>query len=267
MDPDVSGLFCEPIGVVRTPFPDRVSAPCQPRAAREVHATIELFAGRGFEFAVEDLISWRHLWIVFWFHLNRGWRPKVLPPRSAHRRGVFATRSPHRPNPIGLSAVELTGVDGLSIRVRGADMVDGTPVLDIKPYVAYSDAITETTSGWLDTPSSPQGADDPIAKYRITYTEMARRQLDWLAGRGVDIETPLTHLLELGPRPHPYRRIRAERSGFRIAIHEWRAFFVIQTTTVSVDRIGTGYRPRQLAMDESPGLDIHRHFVQTFGWV
>src|SRR5688572_21518724 len=90
-----------PIGVVRTPFPDRVSTPRQPHAAADAEGTIELVPGMGLEHAICDIEGWDHLWVVFWFHLNAGWRPKVLPPRSAgKRRGVLSTRSPHRPNPI-----------------------------------------------------------------------------------------------------------------------------------------------------------------------
>jgi len=89
-----------PIGVVRTPFPDRVSTPRQPYAAQGAAGTIELVPGRDFEHALSDLAGWDRLWVVFCFHLNAPgvWRPKVLPPRSAgRRRGVFSTRSPHRP--------------------------------------------------------------------------------------------------------------------------------------------------------------------------
>ncbi len=91
-------LVCEPIGVIRTPFGDRVSAPRQARCATEVIATIELHPGKGFEFAVEDLDGWEYLWIVFWFHLNTDWRPKVLPPRSDRRRG--SSRPGRRTDPI-----------------------------------------------------------------------------------------------------------------------------------------------------------------------
>jgi tRNA-Thr(GGU) m(6)t(6)A37 methyltransferase TsaA len=141
-------LTLQPIGVAHTPFVDRVSAPRQPRIADGVEGTIELFAGHGYEHALEDLEGWDRIWVVFWFHLNEGWRPKVLPPRSTgKRRGVFSTRSPHRPNPIGISVLRLEGVEGLVLRVKDVDLVDGTPILDIKPYVPYADAFPDASTG------------------------------------------------------------------------------------------------------------------------
>ncbi len=153
-----------PIGVVHTPFPDRVSTPRQPYAAREARGTIELYPGHDFEHALEDLEGWDRLWVIFCFHLNPAgvWRPKVLPPRSAgKRRGVFSTRSPHRPNPIGLSVVRLDEVRGLTLYVRDVDMIDGTPVLDLKPYVPYADAFPGARTGWLEPLVTMEGAKGP----------------------------------------------------------------------------------------------------------
>ena len=126
-------LTCTPIGFIRTPFADRHAAPRQ-AALEQVAARIELIASADFEHALSDLERWSHIWVLYWFHENADWRPKVTPPRSSEKRGVFATRAPHRPNPIGLSAVSLERVEGCTLHIRGADMIDGTPVLDIKPW-------------------------------------------------------------------------------------------------------------------------------------
>ena len=115
--------------------------------APDATGRIELFPGRGYEDALDGLAAWEYAWVLFVFHKNveeeRGWKPKVLPPRSDQKRGVFSTRSPHRPNPIGLSAVQIERVDGLVVHVRRLDILDGSPVLDLKPYVAYADALPE----------------------------------------------------------------------------------------------------------------------------
>lgn len=101
------------------------------------------------------------MWIVSWLHLNKHWNPTVVPPRGPRvRRGVLATRAPHRPNQIGLSALRLVGVEGHRLHVEGLDLLDGTPVLDIKPYIPYADAFPDARSGWLDTLDQPMDAPD-----------------------------------------------------------------------------------------------------------
>src|SRR3954465_5867377 len=157
-------LTLDPIGYLRSSLETKVEAARQPQAAAGAEARIELLPGRNFEHALDDLAQWELIWVIFWFHLNPGWRPKVLPPRSTTgRKGVFATRSPHRPNPIGLSVVRLDRVDGLTLHIRDVDMLDGTPVLDVKPYVSYTDSVTDARVAWLDSPpaAAVEGAPAP----------------------------------------------------------------------------------------------------------
>jgi tRNA-Thr(GGU) m(6)t(6)A37 methyltransferase TsaA len=250
-----------PIGVVRSPFREKVEAPRQPAAARGVEGSIQLASGHNFEHALEDLAGWEHLWVVFVFDRNEGWRPKVLPPRSEGGRvGVFATRSPHRPNPIGLSVVRLLAVEGLTLRVADLDILDGTPVLDIKPYVAYTDAIPSSRNGWLDA-----ATEDPKPAYEVTWSPAAREQAEFvLAEAAFDLVAPVTQALALGPTPHPYRRIRAEGPGFRLAFKEWRVRFTLRGHEVKVLQVSSGYRSKDLAGD-APGLAVHRAFVERFG--
>src|SRR5215831_14742280 len=151
MPPTLPTLQLTPIGIVHSPWTAKHSAPRQPSEARGVAGQIELVAGGGYEYGLEDLGSWSHIWVLFWFHLNPTWRAKVLPPRSSKKRGVFATRSPHRPNPIGMSVVRLVRIEGPRLHVDGVDMIDGTPVVDIKPYIPYCDSIPDAGHGWLDT--------------------------------------------------------------------------------------------------------------------
>jgi tRNA (adenine37-N6)-methyltransferase len=253
-------LELRPIGVIHTPFQDRAEAPRQPRAALGVEGTVELFSSDGIEHALEDLEAWSHVWLLFWFHLNEGWRPKVMPPRSTRRRGVLSTRAPYRPNPIGLSVVELVRVRGLVLDVKNVDMLDGSPLIDIKPYVAYTDAIPGAGSGWLEP-------DDPGVRYDVVFDEAALVQAAYLRERfSLELVEPITRVLELGPQPHAYRRIKHERGVFRLAVKEWRAQFRVDGTCITVLSLGTGYRPRELADPDNAALEAHREFVARFGW-
>jgi tRNA (adenine37-N6)-methyltransferase len=267
-----------PIGFVRSPLLDRASAPRQASAAptaAPMAGRIELVPGYGYEDALDGLEQWTRLWILFVFHKNveqaRGWRPKVQPPRSATKRGVFATRSPHRPNPIGLSAVTIERVDGLAIHVGNLDLLDGTPVLDIKPYVPYADAHPGGREGWLDAP-------DPIAPWTVGFAPAASAQLAWLRERDVELAPAIEAALALGPRPHAYRRIRPRGNGLRLALKEWRVDFVVELVEgggraaatadakgagrILVTTISSGYRVKQLADD--PRLGLHRAFAGRF---
>jgi tRNA (adenine37-N6)-methyltransferase len=259
----VAELTVTPIGVVHSPFRERADAPRQPRADGTANAegTVELFAGRGFEDALSDLALWDHIWVVFWFDRNREFRPKVQPPRSEVKRGLFATRSPYRPNPLGISALELLGVDGLVLRVRGLDLLDGTPVLDVKPYVPYTDAIPHASHGWLD-PGEPTAAPvrDPRPAYQVVFAPLAEEQLRFLHEQGSDLAGALRAQLALGPSPHAYRRIKQDGDKLRIAVKDWRAWFTVHERVITVERLGTGFRPRELA--SAP--PVHQAFVARF---
>lgn len=115
-------------------------------------AVVELFPSVVPREALDDLEGIERLWLVSHLHLNTGWNAKVMPPRGPRiKRGLFATRSPHRPNGIGLSAVRLVRVEGFRLHVEEIDLLDGTPILDVKPYVPYADAFPEAKAGWIDS--------------------------------------------------------------------------------------------------------------------
>lgn len=144
-----------PIGTVRSPYSRRIDAPHQSTVVEGTEtgafaiATLELHDWLD-EKVIQDLEGFDRLWLLFAFHLSEGWKSSVKPPRGGVKRGVLATRSPHRPNPIGLSAVELVKIEGRTLHLRGVDLLDGTPVLDIKPYVPYADAFPGSRAGWID---------------------------------------------------------------------------------------------------------------------
>lgn len=254
---------------MHSPWNAKHSAPRQPSEARGVEGRIELVAGGEYEYGVEDLESWSHIWVLFWFHLNPTWHAKVLPPRSSKKRGVFATRSPHRPNPIGMSVLTLTRVDGRVLHVRDLDILDQTPVLDIKPYVAYTDAVPSANAGWLELPN--EVSTDPAPTYQVEFVERASAQLAWLQSRiGFDLDAQTRAVLALGPAPHAYRRIRVFEQYSRVAVKDFRLYFRVEGTLMRVFEIETGYRARELAEPnavakaETP-LSVHRDFVAQFG--
>lgn len=255
-------LVVRPIGVVHSPFTEPAEAPRQPRAAEGVEGRIVL--STGLEDAASDLEGWEYLWVIFWFHRAVGWKPKVLPPRSERKRGVLSTRAPRRPNPLGLSVLRLVRVEGLVLHVADLDLLDGTPVLDLKPYVPWTDAIPGARTGWLEPPEGarPGGERpaDPRPTWPVLVTPLAEAQLAWLKERGVDLKERLTAALALGPQPHAYRRIKKDERGLRIAVKEWYARFSVVGETIEVTAIESGMRPENVA-----GAPLHRDFVRAFG--
>lgn len=256
-------LTLHPIGVMRTVHTSKIEAPRQPAAAQGTPGVIHLRDDLNLQHAVQDLDGWERIWVVFWFDRNESWRPKVLPPRStAGRKGVLATRAPHRPNPIGLSALRLVRVDGLQLHVLDVDLLDGTPILDIKPYVAYSDAFPESASGWLAA-----AADDPRAAWTVAFTPKSEAQLAWLEPRlALPLRERIVATLSLGPEPHPYRRIRRGTDGrMQLAVQDWRVDFSAGDRRVTVLQLRSGYgtaRAKKAPAVET--LSLHREFTQLF---
>lgn len=149
----------QPIAYIRSPFAEKFGVPRQGNLAPHVISEIVFEPEFRNEDCVRGLENFSHIWLIWQFHCNgRDWHPTVRPPRLGGntRLGVFATRSPFRPNGLGLSVVKLVSIEpGPVIRVSGADMVDGTPIYDIKPYVPYSDAISDAAAGFTETPWKP----------------------------------------------------------------------------------------------------------------
>ena len=148
-----------PIATIRTDFTDKFGIPRQGGLVKELTARIVLEPEYRDPNALTGLTEYSHLWLIWQFSTvaqkyaaGRKWRPTVRPPRLGGnvRRGVFATRSPYRPNALGLSCVELVGVDGCDILVRGADLLNGTPIFDIKPYLPYVDAHPQARGSFSD---------------------------------------------------------------------------------------------------------------------
>ena len=140
-------LTYRPIGVIRTPFKEPRGTPIQPTGATGVEGKVEVFPE--YSSGLRDLEGFSHVILLYHFHLAEGRSLTVRPYMDGDVRGVFATRFPGRPNPIGLSIVRLKGVEGSILRIVDVDIVDGTPLLDIKPYVPAFDRREGVRIGWL----------------------------------------------------------------------------------------------------------------------
>lgn len=136
-----------PIGVIHSPFKERSGAPIQPAGASGVRGTVQLDP----EYApgLKDLDGFSHIILVYHFHLSEGYELEVIPFLDDIPRGVFATRAPKRPNPVGISVVRLVSIDGAELTIEDTDILDGTPLLDIKPFVPRFDAPDVERVGWL----------------------------------------------------------------------------------------------------------------------
>jgi tRNA-Thr(GGU) m(6)t(6)A37 methyltransferase TsaA len=202
-------------------------APRQPDATLGIDGTIELMKGQDFEQALLDLASFSHIWLIYGFHSAKGWKPMVLPPRGDKKRGVFATRSPYRPNPIGISVVKLVKISGLKIQVQGTDLLDGTPIYDIKPYIPYADSISDANAGWIDTLNHNET--------EIVLSE--EMQLLMNDSESAHIIMHAKQILRDSPYPHPYRRIKQVKENiYEVAIKEWRIQYrIIKEGNVILD--------------------------------
>jgi tRNA-Thr(GGU) m(6)t(6)A37 methyltransferase TsaA len=140
-------IIFRPIGTVHSPFKEPPGTPIQPSAATDIRGTVEIFPE--YREGLQDLEGFSHLILIYYFHLSQKFSLKVKPFLDDRQRGLFATRAPARPNPIGLSVVQLERIDGARLYIREVDIVDGTPLLDLKPYVPRFDSRAEATSGWL----------------------------------------------------------------------------------------------------------------------
>lgn len=211
-----------PIGVVRTPFREKFGIPRQPGLVSEARGQIVMPFSDRMQRAVQGLEEFSHLWIVFVFHANEskdpeGWKPSIRPPRlgGKSKMGVLASRSPHRPNPIGMSVVRLESLridkKSIVIEVSGVDLLDETPVLDLKPYLAYADSIPDAQSGW---------ASEPIEKKEVRYTLEAESRLRAIESEAAGYTKLVEGVLALDPRP-AFQKRKGNSGDYGMMIQDW----------------------------------------------
>ncbi len=211
-------ISLQPIGIIHSPFKEKFAVPRQPGLAKSVEAELELLPPCNQKDFLRGLEDFSHIWLIFLFHQNigRNWHPTVRPPRLGgnNRVGVFASRSPFRPNPIGLSAVELTDIScegsRLLLHLRGTDLVDGTPVLDIKPYLPYTDS--------LPTAAAAFAADEPKT-ISVSFCDEAENNLLQLKDSYPNLRQAIIEILAQDPRP-AYRGKKSDSNSYGVKIYD-----------------------------------------------
>lgn len=163
-----AGLTLRPIGVIRSPFTAAVGTPIQPAYAQG--AAGQVVVAEPYAEALDDVEGFERVWLIYWMDRAGGFQPRVTPYRDTRAHGLFATRAPCRPNPIGLSVVRLLRREGCTLHVAELDILDGTPLLDIKPYVPAFDAHPQSRAGWLDK----SGGDCTVADDRFRESDRTR---------------------------------------------------------------------------------------------
>ncbi len=233
---------------------------------------IVLSPGQNFEMALRDLDGFERIWVIFLFHENGGWRPTTrppVPPKGKDRVGTFASRSPYRPNPIGLSCVRLLKIDGLTLYVDEADLLNETPVLDIKPYIPMADAFPEAKAGWVEE----QEGD----LWTVEMSDEFAAQNRWIAERSAfDLESFARVQLSRGNFSKDVfdssrRRLTVDENAKTgvLAYRTFRIHFSYDDSCCKVvlQRISSGYSDADLnpeTEDKYGDKQLHRSFVNEF---
>ena len=216
----------EPIGFIKTPFKEKFGAPRQPGLAPSASAELALVAPYNDPDAVRGLENCSHVWLIFQFseNLKAGWKPLTRPPRLGgnEKLGVFATRSTHRPNAMGLSVVKLDSVDthnGVRLKLSGIDLVDGTPIFDIKPYIPYSDSLPNAVYPGMDQPEPLQQA--------VQFSEQALQ----IIAREPELKALIEEILKQDPRPAFHSD---EKRIYGISLDKFNVQFSIKRDAIEV---------------------------------
>lgn len=219
------------IGTLHSPFREKFGIPRQPGLAAHALSRLVLLPEYANAECVEGLSGFSHIWLVFLFHatMEQGWQASVRPPRLGgnEHRGIFATRTMFRPNPVGLSAVELVSIQqgecGTELLLRGADLLDGTPILDIKPYLPYADSITSAKGGYA--------VDAPLL-FPVQWSVQALADIDALSILA-DMRLLIDEVLAQDPRP-AYRAQQEDTHEYGVWLTNMNVRFLVARKVVHV---------------------------------
>lgn len=228
----MSPFTIEPIGIVSSPFKEKFGIPRQPQLCA-VESTIWLSGKANVLDTIRGLEMHSHIWVLFQFHQNseKGWQPLVRPPRldGNQKLGVFATRSTFRPNQLGMSAVKLLAAGqeagNVWIKVEGLDLVDGTPIVDIKPYVPYSDCLLDAQSEFAQIAQTSE-LNITFAAQPLSVLEQYRRTLP-------NLKTTIEQVLKQDPRP-AYKKHKADDKIYGIRLYDFNIRWQIEESRCEV---------------------------------
>lgn len=253
----------KPIGKLITECTEKYQAPYQP-ILDDIEGIVQLDKGENFEQALEDLLGFERVWLISVFDRALSWKTKVQAPRCSSKKGVFSTRSPHRPNAIGMSCVQLIKIEGLNVYVKGHDLLDQTPILDIKPYLSYCDAYVNVRQGWVDEIENQK-------EYRIIYKNCVYEKLNWLKEKGLNLQIMIETTLRLMPLENKKKRIQKIEEGsesyYELACKTWRIHYTLVNDVVTVFNLRSGYQEEYLngtlesRWDDVP---LHKAFLIRF---
>lgn len=225
-----------PIGIIHACFKEKFGIPRQPGLVPAARGTLEMLPPFDQDEAFSELDTFSHLWILFVFHVipEGKWQPTVRPPRLGgnRRTGVFATRSGFRPNPIGMSCVKLEKIcrqgGKLQLHLSGIDLLDQTPVLDVKPYLPYADSIAQARGGFAANPPRPS--------LTVEFTDHGRQALTEQEQRHPGLTELIVQVLAADPRP-AYMAKGSTRTEFGIRLHDLNIRWSIRRGAIVVHAI------------------------------
>lgn len=224
----------EPIGFIESPYKEKFAVPRQPRLVPAARSRVRLTGEANSPEALRGIEQFSHIWLLFLFdqNLQAGWKPTVRPPRLGgnERIGVFASRSTFRPNGIGMSAVEVKGVtklgDQIYLDLGNVDLVDGTPVIDIKPYIPYSDAVAEASAGYAE--GEPDTS--PVNFSAASLTKLQQRP------DSEYLKTVIEQVLAQDPRP-AYKKNKPDNKEYAVNLFDLNVKFTVTDNLITVTAI------------------------------
>jgi len=236
------------IGVLESCFQEKFGTPRQPQLVPGASAKLRIYPQYAPAHSLAGLSEFSHVWLLFWFHLNtnKSFHPKIHPPRlKGGKIGVFASRSPHRPNPVGLSLAKLERVEKDTLYLSGLDLVNGTPVLDVKPYLPAADGAAQARAGWTEHNAFPE--------LKVVFSARALEDIAKIeAAGGKNFRDLVADTLRHDPRNA--RDLAQMKDGMDLGFFLWNhdVHFAVTGRTATVLRVETGAKFEKKFRREKP---------------